>query len=93
MSKFEFFESGLALIGARFGLVSPAALGKYDIYKTYLENLAKTGKSSAAKKLTVEHYNCNYSTMWRAIEFFEDGYTKDNLNYKSFQTSANNGHG
>jgi len=92
MTKFEFFEAGFGLIGARFGLVSPAALGKYDIYKTYLENLAKTGKSSIAKKLTVKFYNCHYSTMVRAIYFFEEDYTKDNINYKSFQTSANNGH-
>lgn len=90
MTKFQFFESGYALAATRLGLISPAMMAKYDIYKTYLENLLKTGKSSAAKKLTMKFYNCHYSTMVRAIYFFEEDYTKANLNYKSFQTSANN---
>lgn len=81
MTKLQFFEAGLALIGARLGLVSPATLGKYDIYKTYLEFLETSKqktpckKQANARKDTAAKFRCDYATVAKAIYFFErDGY-------------------
>jgi predicted transglutaminase-like protease len=96
MTKIEFFECGHALIAVRLGIVPASVLIKYDIYKTYLEHLEKTKSEEQARKLTLKSYNIHYSTMARAIYWFEREEYKSNLTYKDLRSSlqfAANGKG
>ena len=82
MTRLEFFESGVGLRAARMGLVNIALLAKYDIYKRYLDKKNKMVTNRKSKlqirqeigfiKLKVcEECRCNYSSVVRAIIFFE----------------------
>lgn len=71
MTRFEFFEKGLGLVACKLGAIPLSLLIKYDIYKTYLEQIEQGNVKSEARKLTVEKTNTHYSTVHRAIEWFE----------------------
>ena len=89
MSRLEFFEKGFGLVAVRLGMMSPAFLEKYDMYKTYQDYLDKFSdlgfrKSVAmAQKKTQDHFKCGYHTLRRATIFFEEG--------KVLHISVNNG--
>lgn len=72
MTRLEFFESGIGLVGVRLGIVPVEWLVKYNTYKCYLEFLA-TEIPSKARILTAEKCNCDPSTVSRHITFFEKG--------------------
>lgn len=79
MTIFEFCESGQALIGVRLGLITPAVLERYDMYKTYLRYLdtlialPQWKAAAKAKQMCQTHYDCEYWVINRAIRFFETG--------------------
>lgn len=73
MTKFEFFESGLALTAVKLGLMDIKFLWRYDLYKTYLSFVNEGFSSTQARKKTIEFYNEEYLNVARAIYLFEPG--------------------
>lgn len=71
MSRLSFFESGQGLIAARLGIIQISVLVKYDMYKTYLDFLKEDGNTESARRKTVAKCKCHYSTVARAIYWFE----------------------
>jgi hypothetical protein len=84
ISRFDFFEKGFALMGARVGIVSIGLLCKYDRYKTYLEFLEIENNKRKAIDKTVRRLKCDYSTIYRDIYFFE----RDDVAYIGNNASA-----
>lgn len=72
MSRFEFFESGLGLMAARLGVIPIDLLTKYDSYKTYQEFITKGHNQAEARTLASDQCRCHYSSIVRAIYWFED---------------------
>ena|SRR5690349_956523 len=72
MTKLEFFESGLGLVGVKLGIVSVELLVKYNAYKVYLE-LLPAHSQSEAKDMAAKKCKCDERTMRRYIRFFEQG--------------------
>jgi hypothetical protein len=79
VTRLQFFESGSGLIAVRLGMMSPAFLERYDMYKTYdayhekFKDLGFRQSLIMARKKTQEAYNCSYHTLRRVIIFFEEG--------------------
>lgn len=71
MTKYEFFESGQGLVGARLGLVSISSLAKYDIYKSYKQLLSDGVDAAEAKVIVGDKMKYSYSGVMKAIYFFE----------------------
>lgn len=74
MTKLNFCESGMALLGVRLGFVSITFLVKYDIYCTYLEFKEKAkerNKEAQARFETAEKTKYSYASVCRAIQWFE----------------------
>lgn len=71
VSRFEFFESGLGLVAAKLGVISIDRLVTYDIYKTYRDLVDAGSSGEDARRLTVEKHGYHYSTIARAIYWFE----------------------
>lgn len=88
MTRLEFFESGLALIAFRLGLLSGSKLGLYDLYKTYSEFFDQTKNSTKARELTMIERNVEYYEVARSIYFFED--IEHRKRKPNLQNSANN---
>lgn len=84
MTRFEFFESGMALVGARMGIVPINFLVKYDVYKTFLAFMSKGIRKSTAIIYTADKCYCDPSTVARYIYWFE----RDN---KALQEAAKDG--
>ncbi len=72
MTRFEWFESGAALVGFKVGGVSVDLLTKYDLYKTYKKFIDSGETKSEARKLTSDASGCHYTTVARAIYWFEN---------------------
>jgi len=71
MTRFEFFESGAALTGARMGIVPIDMLVKYDVYKEFRTLIcAGVAKPQAIQK-AAKSCKCNRSTVARYIYWFE----------------------
>ena len=87
MTRFEFFESGQGLAAAKIGVIPVDLLTKYDSYKTYLE-LVKEGHSTAmARVLAADKIRCHYSSIVRAIYWFEtDAPRTTSLRVRSYRS-------
>jgi hypothetical protein len=72
MTRYEFFESGMALTGAKIGIVPIDMLVKYDVYKTYRDLLESGTKKSLALVGAAEKSGCDRSTVARYVYWFED---------------------
>ena len=71
MSRFDFFEKGYGLVGAKMGIISIDLLIKYDSYKVYRELIDEGVKESQAKIIASDRCNCHPSTIARYIYWFE----------------------
>jgi hypothetical protein len=89
MTKLQFFESGQGFIGAKLGIVPVQLLVRYDTYKTYLEHIAAGLSQEEARRNTVESSRCHYSTVARAIYWFERDNSYATHRAIRFQTHAN----
>lgn len=71
MTRWEYFESGMALVGVKLGAVTTGLLERYDRYKTYREFLSMGYDDTEARKLTQQKTKLNQSTIARDIYWFE----------------------
>jgi len=71
MTRFEFFESGAALTGARMGIVPIDMLVKYDVYKAFREFMTLGICKPHAIVRAAEKCGCDRSTVARYIYWFE----------------------
>ena len=71
MTRLEWFETNKVLTGFKLGIISVSNLTKYDIYKTFLEFKSQGMDKTEAIKCTVDDKYTKYTTVWRAIEWFE----------------------
>jgi hypothetical protein len=83
MTRFEFFEQGLALIGAKVGAISISMLGKYDRYKVYRDFLNSGYDDGESRQLAAKKCRCDHSTISRDIYWFE----RDDPNYGRWRHS------
>jgi hypothetical protein len=84
MTRFEFFESGQALIAAKIGVIPIDLLTKYDSYRTYRDYLAEGFDQAKARLLASDQCRCHYSSIVRAIYWFE----RDDPNYTDLRTRS-----
>lgn len=77
ITRFEFFESGQALIAVRLGVIPIDLLTKYDSYKTYLDCIDSGLNQAQARIIASKHCRCHYSSIVRAIYWFENNDPKN----------------
>lgn len=71
MNRWEYFESGMALVAVKIGVIPIDLLTKYDSYKTYRDILALGHNEAQARAMAAEKCRCHYSSIVRAIYWFE----------------------
>lgn len=87
MTRFEYFESGQALIAARLGVIPVDLLTKYDSYRTYRDFLTEGHDPAKARIMASKQCRCHYSSIVRAIYWFErDGPNNTDLRVRSWRS-------
>lgn len=92
MTRIEYFDKGLALIGAKIGVVPVEWLVKYDVYKVYLDFVAAGNTKAQAKLLTADQCKCHRSSVERYIAKFENEEI-ENVSPKKSGKRYSNGNG
>ncbi len=70
--RFNWCESGQAILGMNLGMVDPAIVSKYIRYKVYMDLIAIGHKRDQAMSLAAERSKCSEITIYRDIRFFQD---------------------